>query len=115
MTPRLDGVLVARGLVGVDVTESEAQRAASLAARNALSAIADVVGGVHRIGRCLRLVVYVACSPRFENHSLVADGASDALSEYLDDQLLPVRTAIGVRSLPGGAAVEVELTVAIHD
>jgi enamine deaminase RidA (YjgF/YER057c/UK114 family) len=113
MTPRIDGVLIGRGIVGEEVTEADARRAAGVAALNAVAAVAEALGGVHHIERCLRMVVYVACSPHFEHHSLVADGASDAIRECLGDHSLPVRTAIGVQSLPGGAPVEVELTVAV--
>lgn len=113
MTPRIDGVLIERGIVGEGVTEADARHAAGVAALNALAAVAESLGGIHHIARCLRMVVYVACTPHFEHHSFVADGASEAIREYLGDHGLPVRTAIGVQSLPGGAPVEVELTVAV--
>ena len=113
MTPRIGGLLIERGIVGEDVTEAAARHAAGVAALNAVAAIAETLGGVHHIERCLRMVVYVACSPHFEHHSLIADGASDAIRECLGDHGLPVRTTIGVQSLPGGAPVEVDLTVAV--
>ena len=114
MTPRVDGRLVVHGVVGTDLDIEAAQAAAALAARNALAAIASAAGGLDRIERCLRLSVFVACADGFHDLTAVADGASAALAEYVGADALPVRSAIGVRSLPSGAPVEVELTVAIR-
>ncbi|PNG94160.1 RidA family protein [Streptomyces malaysiensis] len=114
MTPRVDGRLTVTGVVGLDVALSAAQEAAGLAARNAITAIAVELGGAPgRIRRLLRMTVYVACADGFHELSKVADGASAGLRAVLPDTALPVRSAIGVRSLPGGAPVEVELTAAV--
>lgn len=113
MTPRLDGALTVIGVVGDDLSVERAQKAAALSARNAVAAIAAAVGGLDAITRCLRMSVFVACAPSFRDLSAVADGASDAPVELLGIDALPVRSAIGVYALPGGAPVEVELTAAI--
>ncbi len=114
MTPRVDGMLAHRGLVGVDLSLDDARAAAGIAAANALAAVADAAGGLHRIERCLRMTVYIACAPGFTEHSAVADGASLALDARLAERGTVVRSAIGVASLPSGAPVEVELTAAIR-
>lgn len=106
MTPREDGRLVVTGLAGRDLDVAQARGAAALAARNAVAALS--AGHAGRIRRWLRMTVYVACADGFTDLSAVADGAS----EVLDGLGLgrPARSAIGVRALPGGAPVEVELT-----
>jgi enamine deaminase RidA (YjgF/YER057c/UK114 family) len=76
-------------------------------------AIAAAAGGLGRVRRCLRLTVFVACTDGFSQLSAVADGASAALGEHVGRDALPVRSALGVRALPGGAPVEVELTAAV--
>ena len=112
MTPRIDGELSVHGTVGRDVSIGAAQHAAGIAASNALSAIARAAGGLDRVVCWLTMTVYIVATDGFEDHSTVADGASDAL-----DVLLPsgggARTAIGVSSLPSGAPVEVALTAAL--
>ncbi|WHX23838.1 RidA family protein [Streptomyces malaysiensis subsp. malaysiensis] len=114
MTPRVDGRLTVTGVVGLDIALSAAQEAAGLAARNAVTAITVELGGAPgRIRRLLRMTVYVACADGFHELSKVADGASAGLRAVLPDAALPVRSAIGVRALPGGAPVEVELTAAV--
>jgi enamine deaminase RidA (YjgF/YER057c/UK114 family) len=114
MTPRVNGVLTVQGLVGTDLTAGAAFDAAGIAARNAVAAVVAAVGGFDAIARCLRMTVYIACSAGFTEHAAVADGASQAIHELLGDRGQVARSAVGVASLPSGAPVEVELTVAIH-
>lgn len=115
MTPRIGGELQARGTVDVDVSVAEARSAAQLAATQALAAIAAAVGGLEQIDRCLKMTVFIACTPAFGRQSEVADGASVALREWLGESRgASARTAVGVASLPSGAPVEVELIVAVR-
>ncbi len=114
MTPRVDGVLVARGHVGAEISVKEAKPLAARAAVNALAAIASAVGGVDNVVRCLRLTVYVAASAGFTALSSVADGASEALFDHLGERGSAARSAIGVAELPDGSPIEVELTAAIR-
>jgi enamine deaminase RidA (YjgF/YER057c/UK114 family) len=112
MTPRRDGELVLRGVVGATVSAREAYAAAGIAAENALAAVRSVAPGATVI-RGLRMTVYIACVASFHELSAVADGASAVLRAALGDSGLPVRAAIGVQSLPSGAPVEVDLVAAI--
>lgn len=113
MTPRVDGVMTVTGLVGRDLDVTTARRAAALAACNAAAAVTD--GRPGRVRRWLRMAVYIACADGFTELSAVADGASSALEELAPGIGRPARSAIGVRALPGGAPVEVELTAIVHD
>jgi enamine deaminase RidA (YjgF/YER057c/UK114 family) len=113
MTPRVDGVRTVTGLVGRDLDVAAASRAAALAARNAVAAVTG--GRPGRVRRWLRMTVYVACADGFTELSAVADGASSALEELTPGIGRPARSAIGVRALPGGAPVEVELTAIADD
>lgn len=115
MTPRVAGRLTVTGLVGGDVDPAVARDAAGLAARNAVTAVvAALDGDAGRLRRLLRMTVYVACVDGFTDLSAVADGATAGLREAAPAAGLPVRSAIGVRSLPSGAPVEVELTAAVR-
>lgn len=110
MTPRVRGVLQYVGRVGAEVNVRDAQTAAGIAAANAVSALAELLGSAETIGQALRMTVYVNAAADFTEHTLVADGASRRLSELLGERGSVVRSAVGVSSLPGGACVEVELT-----
>lgn len=112
MTPRVGGELAVAGRLGEDLELEDGRRAAGLAARNAVAAVAELAGGLERIAALVSLTVYVACVPGFEQLSAVADGASDELALLLPSSGAAARAAIGVQSLPGGAPVEVQLVAA---
>jgi enamine deaminase RidA (YjgF/YER057c/UK114 family) len=113
MTPRVAGQLWRRGVVGDTVTVEDAQECMRIATGNGLDVLADRLGGLDAIEACLRMTVYLACAPDFVDHSRLADAGSAVLRERLGDRGTPVRSAVGVATLPGGAPVEVELTVAV--
>lgn len=115
LTPRRDGELIVTGKVDHDVDIDTAKSAAGLAARNALSALADFAGGIENVGRLLQMTVYIACDAEFTAHSAVADGASAALVDVLGTEVTVARVAVGVISLPGGAPVEVQLVAVARD
>ena len=112
MTPRRAGVLVFTGVVGATLSAEEARAAAGLAARNALGAARAAMPGPGTL-RCLRMTVFIACTPEFTALSAVADGASAVLAAELGVAALPARSAIGVCAVPSGAPVEVELSAAV--
>lgn len=112
MTPRRDGVLAFTGCVGAALDPEQAHRAAGLAAGNALVA-ARAVAPAGAVLRCLKMTVFIACTPEFTALSPIADGASAVLVAELGDAGRPARSAIGVCVLPSGAPVEVELVCAV--
>jgi len=114
MTPRREGRLVVRGRVGGEVDVATARAAAGLAASNALAAAAAGAGGLAEIWRLLRLTVFVAAAPGFTDLATVAEGASEALAALLGpgERADAAQSVVGVRCLPGGAPVEVELVAA---
>ena len=75
---------------------------------NALAAASDVVGGIDRIGRIVKVVVYVASAPDFTGQPLVANGASELLGDVFGDAGVHVRSAVGVPVLVFGGRVDLE-------
>lgn len=115
MTPRSDEKLMAVGRVesatGVPGT-IDIPTAADLAGHavtRALAACAEVLPEGATLVRPIAMTVFVRCGSDFTAHSTVADGASQVLHERF--AVLPARAAVGVISLPGGAPVEVQLTM----
>ncbi|MDK3257895.1 RidA family protein [Blastococcus capsensis] len=113
MTPRRYGELVVHGVVGRDLDIPAAREAAGLAADNAVTALVEAVG-LPGIERALKMTVFIAAVDGFTAHSAVADGASRVLRERLGDRGAVARSAVGVRTLPSGAPVEVELVAAVR-
>ena len=111
--PLVSGSLPMTGLVGDQISQGDAAGQARVAALNALTAAADVAGGVNNIRRVVRVVVYVASTADFTAQPAVANGASELFGEIFGDAGRHIRSAIGVASLPLGAPVKVELTVQV--
>lgn len=97
-----------RGALDATAARSEAE----VAALKLLAVLNAAIGGdLSRIRQVLRLGIFVAAAPGFTQHSAVADGASDLVVAALGERGRHARAAIGVASLPAGAAVEVEALV----
>jgi enamine deaminase RidA (YjgF/YER057c/UK114 family) len=109
--PFREGKLLASGIVGSDVSPDVATEMAQVAALNALAAAADVAGGLDKIKRVVKVVVYVASDPAFIAQPQVANGASKLLSEVFGSA--HVRSAVGVAVLPLNSPVEVEIIVEV--
>lgn len=103
------------GVVGAGLSVEAAGRDAELAALGVLAVLDAALGGdASRIAQVVRLGVHIAATPDFDGHSLVANGASNLIVAALGDAGRHARTAIGVASLPAGAAVEVDAIVALR-
>lgn len=110
--PFRDGKVVYTGKVN-DANMNEAADGASIAALNALAAVAEVAGGLDQIQRIVRVCVYVNSEPDFTKQPAVANGASDLLGKIFSDAGQHVRSAVGAAALPLDAAVELELIVEV--
>ena len=107
--PAVDGKIAVTGKVGANLDVAAGQAAARLCLTNVLTHLRAACGGdLDRVRRVVRLGGFVACPPGFTQHALVMNGASDLAVEVFGDAGRHARSTIGVPSLPGDAAVEVE-------
>ena len=109
--PLVDGVLMATGKVGSEISPEFAKEIAQRCALNALAAIKSVIGDLSRVKRVVKVVGFVASTPEFTGQPGVLKGASELLGKVFGDAGLHARSAVGVASLPLDAPVEVELIV----
>ncbi|WLH69783.1 RidA family protein [Pseudomonas sp. FP2309] len=107
--PLLDGRPAYVGRLGESLSEEEGTQAAELAALGLLAQLSDALGDdLSRLVRILRLGVFIASGADFQRQGAVANGASNLLVNALGEKGRHARTAVGVSSLPGGVAVEVD-------
>ncbi len=107
--PAVDGRIAVTGKVGLDLDVAAGQQAARICLTNVLTHLrAACSGDLDRVRRVVRLGGFVASPPGFTQHALVMNGASDLAVEIFGDLGRHARSTIGVPSLPGDAAVEVE-------
>lgn len=108
-----DGIAVT-GTVGDDLSLEEGRRAASICALRSLLIVGKHLGSLDSIAHVLKMTVYVRSNASFTQHSAVADAASNVLYVVLGTAGAHARTAVGVASLPGNAAVEIDLVLALE-
>jgi enamine deaminase RidA (YjgF/YER057c/UK114 family) len=112
--PKDEGGLVYEGKLGDTVSLEDGQAAARLCALNILAQARSALGDLDRITMCLRLNGFVNGTPEFTDQPSVINGASDLIGQVLGDAGIHSRIAVGVASLPMGAAVEVDGIFAVQ-
>lgn len=113
--PMLDGKLIATGAVPSACSLEQAQLAARQCVLNGLAiAGATLDGDWSRLGRVVRVGVFVQSDAGFDQQAKVANGASDLLLEILGEAGRHARAAVGVNALPLNASVEVEFMFAVR-
>ena len=106
-----DGSMVT-GKVGGDLDIEQGYAAARLVALNMLANIRQAVGSLDRIGRVVKVLGMVNCTPEFDAMPKVINGFSDLFVEVLGEQHgRGARSAVGMVALPAQIAVEVEMVV----
>ena len=96
------------GQLGANITIEEGKQAARDIAIELIATLQAAVGDLNKITRIVKLVVLVNSTPHFTEPHVVANGASDIMVQFLGDAGRHARAAVGVNSLPGGVAVEVD-------
>ena len=102
------GSMVHTGRVGAEVDVSQAAACARQCCINVLAQLSAAAGGIDGIARILKLTVFVASAPGFTDQHLVANAASELMTDVFGDNGRHARSAVGVAELPLASPVEVE-------
>mgnify|MGYP006271178655 CR=1 FL=1 len=113
--PFVKGELTATGIVGKDVDEETAAKAAEMCALNIIAAIKSVIGDLDKVVQVVKVVGFVASAPDFTKQTVVINDASNLLGKAFGDAGVHARSAVGVASLPMNTPVEVEAIVEVRD
>jgi len=114
--PRLrNGSILHTGKVGREVTVEEGYAAAQQAMINCLASIRSAISDLDKVKRVVKLLVMVNADPEFDEHFVVANGASDLLVKLYGEQGRHARSAVGMGGLPRRSCVEVEMIVQVAD
>jgi enamine deaminase RidA (YjgF/YER057c/UK114 family) len=97
------------GKVGSTISEEEGIAAARQCALAILQSVKSHLGDLSRLKRVIKILGMVNCGPDFEKHAIIINGCSEVFVQLLgEDNGKGVRSAVGMGSLPGNVAVEVE-------
>jgi enamine deaminase RidA (YjgF/YER057c/UK114 family) len=103
-----DGTYIC-GKVGADIDVAAGQAAARQTGLAILASMKAHLGSLDRIKRVIKLLGLVDCPPDFKEHPQVINGCSELYRDIFgEDAGVGVRSAVGMGSLPGGMAVEIE-------
>jgi enamine deaminase RidA (YjgF/YER057c/UK114 family) len=108
-----DGSLIT-GRLGEDLGLDDGVAAARRCGIMLLAQMKAALGSLDRVGRIVKLNVFVNSAPSFTEQPKVANGASELMSQVFGDAGRHARSAIGVAVLPLGVAVEVDAIVEIQ-
>jgi enamine deaminase RidA (YjgF/YER057c/UK114 family) len=103
-----------QGRIGAELSVEEGQRAARLAALNALSLARQHLGSLDKVHRVVRLGVFLVTSADFREHPRVADAASELLRSVFGVDKMSTRLVLGMATLPLGVCVELEVILEIE-
>jgi enamine deaminase RidA (YjgF/YER057c/UK114 family) len=107
---QVNGVLVAQGKLGTQVSISEGQAAARACAVNLLAQVKTALGTLDAVVRVIRLGGFISSASDFVDAAKVMNGASDLMVAVFGAKGRHARSAVNVPVLPTDAAVEVEGT-----
>lgn len=111
MLPFENGALQYIGKLGEEISIEDGQKCAQLCGLNILSHVNNALGGdFDKVGRLLRMGIFVNSTADFTDQPKVANGVSDLMVALLGEAGKHARFAVGVAQLPFGVAVEVDAT-----
>jgi enamine deaminase RidA (YjgF/YER057c/UK114 family) len=104
------------GRVGADLDEKRGYDAARQVGLTILATLKSSLGNLDRIDRLVKTLGMVNATPDFLRHPAVINGFSDLMRQVFgDDHGVGARSAVGMGSLPGNIAVEVEAIFVLKD
>jgi enamine deaminase RidA (YjgF/YER057c/UK114 family) len=109
-----DGSMIS-GRVGQDLDLEAARAAARQTGVAILTTVRAQLGSLDRVKRVIKSLGMVNSTADFKDHPKVINGYSELLAEVFGpDHGVGARSAVGMGSLPGNIAVEIEVILELH-
>jgi enamine deaminase RidA (YjgF/YER057c/UK114 family) len=103
-----DGTAIT-GKLGKDLDEEQGKAAARQCGLAILTSIKDHFGSLDPVKRVIKILGMVNSTPEYEKHPVVINGCSELFATiWGEENGIGVRSAVGMGSLPGNVAVEIE-------
>ena len=98
-----------KGKIDNDLKIPDGQKAAKLCALNLIAQVKKACqNDLNKVKGCIKITGYVNSSENFVNQPKVINPASEMITSIFTDGGKHTRAAVGVSSLPLGAAVEID-------
>ena len=103
-----------QGKLGDNLDTESGYKAARECGLQLLANLKTVIGDLDNVVRIVKLLCMVNSAPDFTDQPAVANGCTDLLIELFGEKAgKHARSAVGMASLPGGIAVEIEMIVEV--
>ena len=97
------------GRVGQDLDLEAGKAAARQTGLAILATLRSELGSLDRVKRVIKVLGMVNCTPDFRDHPQVINGCSELFRDVFGPENgIGARSAVGMGSLPGNIAVEIE-------
>ena len=97
------------GKLGKDLSDEEGKIAARQCGLAMLSSIKDQLGGFDKVKKVIKILGMVNSNADYEKHPVIINGCSELFARlWGEENGIGVRSAVGMGSLPGNVAVEIE-------
>lgn len=97
------------GRVGDDLNLEQGKAAARQVGLTILATLRNELGSLDRVKRLVKVLGMVNCTSDFKDHPQVINGCSELFAEIFGKENgIGARSAVGMGSLPGNIAVEIE-------
>ncbi len=104
------------GKVGSDLTLEQGKESARAVGLNILSTVRSSLGSLDKVKRLVKTLGMVNCPADYKDQPQVINGFSELMAEVFgDDAGVGARSAVGMGSLPGNIAVEIECIFEVTD
>src|SRR3954469_1083198 len=97
------------GRVGADLDLDAGKAAARQVGLAILATLRSQLGNLDRVKRLVKVLGMVNSTPDFKDHPAVINGCSELFADVFGNEFgIAARSAVGMGSLPGNIAVEIE-------
>ena len=97
------------GRVGAGLDLEAGKAAARQTGLAILATLRSELGSLDRVKRLIKVLGMVNCTPEFQDHPKVINGCSELFADVFGQENgIGARSAVGMCSLPGNIAVEIE-------
>ena len=110
-----DGTMIT-GRVGADLDQQAGYQAARQTGLAILASLKAKLGSLDRVRRVIKTLGMVNAAPDFQQHPAVINGFSELFADVFGKEHgIGARSAVGMGSLPGNIAVEIEVIVEVRE
>jgi len=103
------------GKLGTDLSEDQGKIAARQCGLAMLVSLKKHLGDLGRVKRVIKMLGMVNATAEYTKHPIVINGCSELYAQlWGDENGIGVRSAVGMGSLPGNVAVEIEAIFEIN-